>query len=155
VADEVSATVAGWPGAPVVVRDQREKYDALAASNAALAASGTIALELAMAGLPMVISYRVAPLTHWIVKRMIKVRYACLVNIVLDRGVVPELLQDRCRPDLLQDAVGQLLDDPAAAAEQRAAGQEMLQRLGLGGPPPSRLAARCVIEVIARQRSTP
>src|SRR6185437_14317785 len=85
VAGQVAAAVAGWPLPTIVLRGAAEKYNALAASNAALAASGTVALELAMAKLPAVITYRINPLTHAYVSRVVKVDYANLINVVLGR----------------------------------------------------------------------
>ena len=88
---------------------------------AALAASGTVSLELALAGTPTVIAYRVSPLSAWIGRRLIRVRFVSLANIVLDREVVPEFLQERCRPDLLAPALGDLAERSggAAAADRR------------------------------------
>jgi lipid-A-disaccharide synthase len=151
VADAVEAAVASWPLPTIVLRGTDEKYDAFAASNAALAASGTVALELAMAKLPMVVAYRINALTHAYVSRVVKVDYANLVNIILDRGVVPELLQHDCTPEKLAEAVSLLLDDPAAAAAQIAAGQEALGLLGYGGVSPALRAADEVLSVIARK----
>ncbi len=117
----------------------------------ALAASGTVAVELALAGVPAVITYRVAPLTAAIARRLLKIRYVSLVNIVLDRPAVPELLQEHCRPERLVEAVSTLLTDPAARETQRAAGREALARLGYGGPPPSARAARIILDLVARR----
>lgn len=152
VAEAVSRA-AGRFGA-VVVRGRQDKYDAFAAADVALAASGTVAVELAMAGAPAVICYRVAPFTAAIARRLLRIRYVSLVNLLLDRPAVPELLQERCRPDLLADAVSTLLADPAAREAQRAAGREALERLGYGGPPPSARAARIVLDLIARRAAS-
>lgn len=150
VAETVTAAVAGWPLPTVVVRGAAEKYDAFAAADAALAASGTVALELALAGLPAVITYKLSPVTAAIGRRLLKVRYVNLVNILLDRPVVPELLQERCRPAELAAAVGELLADGAAREAQRQGLREALAKLGHGGPSPSRRAARAVLEHIGR-----
>ena len=137
----VRDAVAHWPGSPIVFLGDDEKYDALAAANAALAASGTVSLELAIAGLPAVIAYRMNPLSAAIARLLITVKYANLVNIILDRPIVPEFIQGRCRPDLLVPAMKTLLDIPDAAAEQRAVGAHIAETLGLGGRPPSDRAA--------------
>ena len=150
VAETVTAAVAGWPLPTVVVRGAAEKYDAFAAADAALAASGTVALELALAGLPAVITYKLSPVTAAIGRRLLKVRYVNLVNILLDRPVVPELLQERCRPAELAAAIGELLADGAAREAQRQGLREALAKLGHGGPSPSRRAARAVLEHIGR-----
>jgi lipid-A-disaccharide synthase len=151
VADQVEAALAAWPLPTLVLRGGAEKYDALAASNAALAASGTVALELAMAKLPTVITYRINPITHAYVSRVVKVDYANLVNVVLGREAVPEFLQYDCKPEKLAPAVTRLLDDKAASAAQIAAGQEALKVLGYGGVSPALRAADEVLAAIARK----
>lgn len=143
-----------WPVPAVVVEGAEAKRDAFAASTAALAASGTVALELALAGVPAVVAYRVNPLTHQIVKRLVRVAHVNLVNLILDRPVVPELLQGDCRPDRLARAVGRLLDDPAARAAQVEAGIAVGNRLGraemdAGGPTPSERAAKILLDLVA------
>src|SRR5262249_48922461 len=122
-----------------------------AASRAALAASGTVALELALAGVPMVVAYRTNPLTAWLLRRMVKVPYANLVNLVLGRAVVPELLLEDCTPERLSSAVERLLTDPAAREAQRGGFAEALDRLGRGGASPSLRAADEVLALIARR----
>ena len=150
VAETVSAAVGGWPVPSIVVRSERDKYDAFAASNAALAASGTVALELAMARLPAVVAYRVSPLTAWVVQRMVKIKYMHLLNLILDRAVVPELRQEDVSPARLAAEAERLLSDPAAREAQVAQCQEALHRLGLGELSPSRQAADEVLAIIAK-----
>ena len=77
----------------------------------------------------MVIAYRMNPATAWLARRLIRVRFVTLLNLVLDRAAVPELLQIDCVPDKLAAAVARLLDDPAARAEQVAAATEALAAL--------------------------
>jgi lipid-A-disaccharide synthase len=151
VAETVEAALAAWPLPTLVLRGVAEKYDAFAASNAALAASGTVALELAMAKLPAVVTYRINPITHAYVSRVVKVDYANLINVVLDREAVPELLQYDCTPEKLTAAVTRLIDDRAAASEQIAAGQQALRVLGYGGVSPALRAADQVLAAIARK----
>ena len=148
VAEEVRRAASSWPGTPIVVEGVAEKFDAFAASTSALAASGTVSLELALAGLPAVIAYRIHPLTHAFVQPLIKVEYATLANIVLGREAVPEFIQVRCRARFLAPAVARLLDDSAARAAQIAAVREAIARLGAGGVPPSVRAARAILEEI-------
>jgi lipid-A-disaccharide synthase len=150
VAEIVAAAVRGWPIPTVVVRGERDKYDAFAASNAALAASGTVALELAMARLPAVVAYRVSPLTAWVVQRMVKIKYMHLLNLVLDRAVVPEFRQEDVNPARLAAEVEPLLSDPAVREGQVAQCQDALHRLGLGELSPSRRAADEVLAIIAK-----
>jgi lipid-A-disaccharide synthase len=149
VAEHVGEAVKDWPVPVQVVRGEREKYDAFAASNAALAASGTVALELAMARLPAVVAYRVNPLTHALLRRIVKVDYAHLLNLILGRGVVPELIQQDCTAEKLAAAIEHLLVDADAREAQNAACQEGLRRLGLGTLAPSRRAAETIWAIIA------
>lgn len=143
----VGDRVANWPGSPIVVGAE-EKYDAMAASNAALAASGTVALELALARLPTVIAYRISPLTHFLVRRFIGTEFANLINIIEGREIVPELIQGDCRPIALAAALEQMLGEEGAA--QIAAVAPALSQLGLGGEAPSRRAAQVVLDIVAR-----
>lgn len=153
VADAVTAAARDWPVPAIVLRGAAEKYDAFAACDAALAASGTVALELAMARLPAVIAYKVSRLTAFVATRFLglRLKYATLVNILMDAPVMPELLQDRCRPGLLAEEVIRLLDQPAAREAQRAGAGEALRRLGHGGPSPSARAAEAVLAFIAEK----
>ncbi len=149
VAGEVSAAARAWPVKTRVVSGAAEKYDAFAASTVALAASGTVVVELAIAGVPAVVAYKANPLTAWAARRMIRVPYVSLVNLILDRPVMPELLQQRCRPGTLAEAVGTLLADADARAAQVAESRRAAEMIGLGGPPPSRRAAETVLAIIA------
>jgi lipid-A-disaccharide synthase len=149
VAAEVEAMVRHWSPAPVVVHDAKEKFHAFAAADAALAASGTVTAELALSRTPTVVTYRVNPASAWLARRLIKVRFVGLVNILLDRPVMPELLQEDCRPDRLAAAVERLLVDPAARQEQIEAAAVVAGLLGAGGEPPSLRAANAVLRAIA------
>jgi lipid-A-disaccharide synthase len=129
VADAVRAGTREWPRQPVLVTGLADKHDAFAASTAALTKSGTSTLELAMAGVPMVVTYRVNPLTAAIARRMFTVSHASLVNLLANREVVPELIQAACTPDRLAAAVRMLLDDTAVATAQRVACHDVLASL--------------------------
>lgn len=148
VVEIVSQAIADWPGKAFVVRGQAEKFDAFAASDAALAASGTVALELALARLPAVIAYRISPLTHAIVRRIVKISYANLVNLILGRQAVPELLQGNCTPDRIVAEIGWLLDDEAVRVRQISDCQEALVALGYGSVSPGLRAADEVLAAI-------
>jgi len=136
-----------WP-AQVTVVGAQEKADAFAAANAALAASGTVALELAMAGLPNVIGYKFNAVTGWVARRVIKTPYANLINIILGREAVPELIQENCTAENLAREVARLLDDPQASGAQQAAARDALHHLGLDGPPPGARAAEVVLSYV-------
>jgi lipid-A-disaccharide synthase len=148
VADTVGEEVRRWPVPVITVRGVAEKFAAFAASDVALAASGTVLLELAMAELPAVAAYRMNRLTGWLARRLVKTRYVNLVNIILDRRVVPELLLEECTPDRLSSALADLLDDAAARAAQIAGYRESLARLGRGGVAPSLRAADDVLAIL-------
>jgi lipid-A-disaccharide synthase len=150
----VEEAARGWPAAPILVTDPAEKHDAFAAMAAAggagLIKSGTSSLEMAVAGIPHVVGYRVNPVTAAIVRRLIRVPHASLVNLLAGREVVPERLQQDCTPEALAEALLRPMRDPAVAAAQRAGFAEVLARLRPpGGGLPSEAAARAVLEVAA------
>lgn len=147
VADAVRALVEAWDLGAIVVEGTAEKFDAFAASRCALAASGTVTVELAMAGVPTVVAYRLSPVTAAIVRRLIRVDTATITNLVLDRKAVPEFLQEACTADNLYRAVRDLLDDQAARAAMQEACEEASTRLGRGGAPPSGRAAEILLEL--------
>lgn len=150
VAATVKAAVASWPGPVIVTEGMAAKRNAFAAATAALAASGTVTYELAVAELPMVVAYRMAPASAAVIRMMIRVKYASVVNIVLGRQVAAECIQEKCTLDNLVHEVGLLLADPAARARQKAELRLVAEALGRGGRPSSEIAADVVMEVTAR-----
>ena len=148
LSERILAVCKNWAVPCLVVDDSAEKYDAMAACNVALAASGTVALELALAGVPMVISHRLHPITHMIVKRIVLVRFVTLINLLLDKAVVPELLQRRCRPKHLAAQLKHLMENESARAEQLTAGREALKMLRVHDVAPSDRAAGVVLDII-------
>ena len=128
---------------------EARKRAAFAAADVALAASGTVSLELAAAGTPMVIAYDANPVTVWLAKRLVRVETATLVNLVTDTRAVPEFFAERCRPELIAPAVETLFADPSASAAQVAAADRAMQLLGRGGEPPGLRAARSVLRKIS------
>ncbi len=153
VVQAVEAATRSWPVKVTVLRGMHEKYDALAASDVALAASGTVALELAMAQLPAVIAYKMNAITDWLARRIVRARFVNLVNITLGRLVVPELLLEECTPERLSSALAHLLTDAAAREAQIAGYRESLERLGQGGLAPSLRAADVVLAVMETRRA--
>ncbi|MES0827254.1 lipid-A-disaccharide synthase [Ruegeria sp. SCP11] len=149
--DTVAGHVQGWPGNPVVVdpRDmpsdqaQSQKRAAFAAAELALAASGTVSLELAAQATPMVIAYNLNWLTTLIAKRMVKLDTVTLVNLVAETRTVPECLLDDCQPTQIAEALKQVADAPDA---QRNAMITTMERLGRGGEAPGLRAAKAVLE---------
>ena len=153
VADLVSEGVRSWPGRPIVLRERGAKYDAFAASRAALAASGTVALELALAGVPMVVAYRLNPLTQMLLDRIVKVRHVNLVNLLLDRPLVPEHLGGAaCAPEPLAAALAELIQDERVRNVHREGYDEAVRRLRAGGLSPSRAAADRILAILAAHR---
>ena len=144
----VSAMTASW-GAPVtVVEGKAEKYAAFAASDAALTASGMATLELALAAVPMIVCYRVNPLTAAIARRILIVPHIAMPNIIAERRAAPEFVQHDCTPRRLVPALERLLRDAAQRHDQIESFREIAARLGRGGPPPSERAAEVVLDVI-------
>jgi lipid-A-disaccharide synthase len=137
-----------WPIRPILVTGDQQKHDAFAASAAALTKSGTSTLELALAAVPMLVTYRINPISHQIAKRMIKIRYASIVNLLLDRPVVPELLQYESRPDRLAAELHRLLTDQDAVRAQRQGFAEALGMLRPAVGTPSDCAAEAVLSML-------
>lgn len=144
----VAEQSSGWKVPVIIVESDTDKYDALAASRAALACSGTVAIELAMAKLPAVIAYKISALTFFLYRRLIKVKYASLVNLMHDKMLVPELLQDDCTPAKLAMVVDDLLTDEAARQKQIAGLSDVAHWLGQGQFIPSEQAAKTVLHTI-------
>ena len=141
-----------WPGAPIIVQRAQDKYDAFAASSAALAASGSVALELAMARLPMVVGYRLNPLTEKLLDRILQVRQVNLVNLLLGRPLVCELLGPNCTPERLAAAIVELIRDEQVRSAHRQGYDEVRRCLEAGGSSPSLRAADQVLEIVAARR---
>ncbi|WP_119165709.1 lipid-A-disaccharide synthase [Algihabitans albus] len=155
VADFVRSAIADWPVETLLLERPEQKYGAFAAADAALAASGTVAVELAAARVPTVIAYRVSPVSAAIARRLLTVRYASIPNLVLDRQIQPEFLQENCRPDRLAAALSELLADKALRDRQSAELDLVVQALsGAGEGRPSQQAAQAVLRVMAG-RHTP
>lgn len=153
VAARVAEAVTDWPGIPIIVERPEQKYDAFAASRAALAASGSVALELAMARLPMVVGYRLNPLTEALLERALQVRQVNLVNLLLDQPLVCELLGPNCTPERLAAALVDLIRDERVRDAHRRGYDEAVRRLAGDGASPSLRAADQILELVAARRS--
>ena len=136
VAEAVTEATRAWSRRPILISDSADKHDAFAAAAAALTKSGTSTLELALAGVPMVVTYRANPVTIWIFKRLARVKYASLVNLLSGREIVPELLQGDATPEKLAAALEKILT-PEGAAAQRAAFAAPLAMLRAPGVAPA------------------
>jgi lipid-A-disaccharide synthase len=134
LADEIEAAVRDWPVKPEIVRGEAAKHAAFRAARAALAASGTVTLELALAGVPMVAGYKMNPMEFAIARRVVRLTSVLLPSIILNRMVVPEYLQHTCTADNLTDALTPLLIGGAERDAQMAALSEIdaLMRLPEG-----------------------
>lgn len=151
VARDVAGRVAAWPFRAHLV-DEAEKYDAMRAATVALATSGTVSTELALAGAPMVIAYKIDGLSYQLMKRLVTAKHVTLFNVAADDRIAPEFIQHEATPAILAAAVGRLLSDPAMAAEQAQRQTAALDLMGRGGADPSELAADAVLKVIAAKR---
>jgi lipid-A-disaccharide synthase len=152
VVDAVTEGVRDWPGRPIVSRGDPAKYDAFAASLASLAASGTVALELAMARLPMTVAYRLSRPTEILLDRVLKVRTVNLVNLILGRSVVAEHLGPHCTPERLCASLVGLIRDEQVRAAHREGYDAAIRLLGAGELSPSLRAADKILEIIAARR---
>jgi lipid-A-disaccharide synthase len=144
IANAVAAQTAGWSNPPIIIRDVAERYDAFAAARAALTKSGTSTLELAMAGVPMAVTYRVNALSAAIGRRLIKVKYVAMINLLANFPLVPELLQENSTPEKLAATLETLLTDAAAADAQRAGYARALATLRAPHETPSAAAAHAI-----------
>ncbi|HWB47681.1 MAG TPA: lipid-A-disaccharide synthase [Stellaceae bacterium] len=152
VGEAVAEATRDWPGRPITLRGDAAKYDAFAASRAALAASGTVALELAMARLPMTVAYRLSRPTEILLDRVLKVRSVNLVNLILGRAVVAEHLGPNCTPERLCASLVELIRDEQVRAVHREGYDAAIRLLGAGELSPSLKAADTILEIIAARR---
>ena len=148
VAARVREASSAWPTPLHVLENESDKYAAFDAADAALAASGTVTAELALARTPMVVAYRVGELTYALANRLMTAPYMTLVNILLDRRAIPEFKQYQATPEILAEEVERLFRDESARREQIDAMNEFGRRLGEEDEAPSRRAARVLLEFI-------
>jgi lipid-A-disaccharide synthase len=148
VADVVARAASRWPVKPLIVTGLDDKHDAYAAAGAALTKSGTSTLELALAGVPMAVTYRVNPVTAAMARRLIRVPHVAMVNLLAERQIVPELLQQDCTPKKLRDVLLSLLQDKHAAATQRQAFAPVMASLRAPEGDPAQAAAQAVLDLL-------
>ena len=146
----IEKSVRDWSVPVTLIESATEKQAAYQACDAALAASGTITTELAAARTPMVVGYRMAPLTMAIARRLVKVSHVSLVNLVLGKNAIPEFIQESCTAVSLAEAVRQLLIDPVTRELQIASLDEAVQALNGGAFDPSHRAAEVVQKAIIK-----
>jgi lipid-A-disaccharide synthase len=148
VADAVKARVASWRHRAHVIEGEAGKLDAMKAATVALACSGTVTTELALAGVPMVVGYRLGPVTAVIVRRLLRTKYITLFNIAAGQEIAPELVQEDCTGPRLAAEIARRLDDPKLRAAQIAAQYAALDKMGRGGPDPSEAAAEAILKIV-------
>ena len=151
VAAMVKSRVAGWPHRAHVVEGEAAKRSAMKAATVALACSGTVTTELALAGVAMVVGYKLGPITAVILRRLIRTPWITLFNIAAQDFVAPELVQEDCTGPKLARALAERLDDGALRHRQVVAQYAALDKMGRGGPDPNEAAADAVLNLLARR----
>jgi lipid-A-disaccharide synthase len=152
LAGEVRRHAAGWRVPPRIVVGEAEKRAAFRQARAALAASGTVTLELALAGIPTVVAYRASLVTELMYRLFVRVPTIVLANLVLDDNVMPELLQRQASPERLAAALAPLIADTPERRRQLAAFGRLDEVMRIGTARPGEAAAEVVLEVARRGR---
>ena len=132
-----------------IITDQTDKLSCFQAADAALATSGTVSLELAATQTPMIIAYKVSKISHWIAKKLVKIKFMCLVNILLNKPVVPEFVQEACNPEVLATELTALLENAAIKASLQKEFADAISMLHPQGSSPSAEAAKVVRDLVA------
>jgi lipid-A-disaccharide synthase len=152
VRPQVEAALAKWPRRPHVIESEEDKFRSFKLARAALAASGTVTLELALVGTPTAVAYRVDPLASRL-RFLVKVPSVVLANLVLGENVYPEFIQEDCTPEKLAAALAPLLRRQSPEREKQLAGLSRIsQKMRLEAGTPSDRAAEIVLEY-ARDRA--
>ena len=151
LAARVRQGVAGWPVVPRVVVEPAEKWAAFRAARAALAASGTVTLEHALAGVPTVAAYKVSLLADIVMRLHSPLKTVILANLVIGERIVPTFLQRDCRPERLADSLAPLLADTPERSRQ-IEGFAKLDHIMAVDTAPSGKAAATVLDVARRGR---
>jgi lipid-A-disaccharide synthase len=133
LANAVASIGGGSATAEAVKSVEHATYDALASADCAIVASGTATVEAALLGTPMVVVYRVAPLTAFILRRIVHTPFFSMVNLIAGRQVVRELMQDDFTPAAVANEVRRLLENAAAREEMKASLARVRASLGPGG----------------------
>lgn len=142
-----------WKVQPRIVLGEEEKRAAFRIAHAALAKSGTVTLELAIAGVPMVTAYRTGAMEAFILRRAIRVNSVILANLVVGENVVPEFLQENCRSERLAPALREVLGDTPLRRSQVEAFGRIDQITSTGNQPPSVRAAEIVLAEMRKARA--
>jgi lipid-A-disaccharide synthase len=150
--DTVREGVADWQVSPTIVMGETEKRAAFRSARAALAKSGTVTLELAISGVPMVTAYKVGAAEAFILRRAIRVQSVILANLVIGEEVIPEFLQENCTPENLAGALRAILADTPERRRQVEAFQKIDAIMSTGKEPPSVRAADIVLATMRKGR---
>lgn len=145
----VEELATGWPVKPRIVTTEEDKLAAFRAARAALVKSGTVTLELALAGVPMVAAYRLRFVEALIAKLLLRVETVILANLVIGEKIVPEFLQYDCTPEALAAGLLDIMRDGAARDRQLNAFARLDAIMETGARPPSARAAAAVIDAAA------
>ncbi|HEX5777739.1 MAG TPA: lipid-A-disaccharide synthase [Xanthobacteraceae bacterium] len=148
---QIETAIATWPVKPRIVTEEKEKFAAFRRARAALAASGTVTLELALAEVPTVAAYKVSRLEAPIARRVIRSPSAILPNLIIGENVVPEFHQERCTADNLVAALEPLFEDSAERRRQTEGFAKLAEIMKVGDERPSVRAARVTLEVFEKK----
>jgi lipid-A-disaccharide synthase len=150
--DVIREGVKSWPVQPRIIVGEQEKKAAFRSAHAAFVKSGTVTLELALAGVPMVAAYKVGAVEAWILRRAIRGSSVILANLVIGANVVPEFLQQDCTPAKLVPALREVLSDSPLRRRQTEAFAGIDAIMSTGGQPPSARAADIVLATLRKAR---
>jgi lipid-A-disaccharide synthase len=148
LADEIAERTRSWPVAPKIVIGEEAKLTAFRQARAALAASGTVSLELGLAGVPMVGAYKVGAIEIRLLRALVTAPLVLLPNLLLGEMAVPELIQGACTPQALASALRPLLDDTPQRQAQLEALELMRSRIAVPGETPALRAAKVVMGMV-------
>jgi len=148
----IRAGITNWPVKPKIAVGETEKRAAFRIARAALAKSGTVTLELALSGIPMVTAYRVGAMEAFILRRAIQVSSVILANLVIGKDVIPEFLQEDCAPEKLSAALSEVLTDTPMRRQQVEAFAQLDAIMSTGSKSPSVLAADIVLATMRKSR---
>ena len=138
VRSKVEHKLKNWPTPHLIITGEKERYNAFATASAALAASGTVSLELALAGVPHLIAYRMNKLTAAVARRILKIKYVNLINLIMNQPIIPELLQENCTVSKMTQTMRHLLQESSQKTE------EALNKLGKGTSPSEKVAENLI-----------
>ena len=150
---KVTEAISAWPIRARIVVELAEKQAVFRIARAALTKSGTVTLELAVAGVPMVAAYKVSPLEAWVIRRLVRVPSYILANLVIGQNIVPELMQEECTPEQLVATLAPLISDTPERQRQLDAFSRLDSIMEIGSQAPATRAADIVLDSLRRPES--